>query len=240
MKTGDGHRKIGSMSGFVPYVYGQEQMAFLLSEARVDSHRPSRTICPRTFWTILLVLYATGATQAEVLSLRRKDVVFRRRVLALRNSQYRSSREIPIGRSLLCELKQYIKWRRPGSEELLFTNLNGKQLRTFDLRRRFKILCREGGHARNDGCAYCLRLMDIRHTFAVHRIQAWIRENRNLNVLLPALSVYMGSPSLLSSEYYLHLTPERFQKPLSALCPTRTKKHWRDDPKLMGFLANLS
>jgi hypothetical protein len=35
------------------------------------------------------------------------------------------------------------------------------------------------------------------------------------------------------------MTPERFRKELNKLSPIRGKKHWRDDPVLMSFLANL-
>ncbi len=57
--------------------------------------------------------------------------------------------------------------------------------------------------------------------------------------MLPALSAYMGLTGLMASERYLLLAPERFRKELEELSPTRQRKHWRDDPALMSFLAGL-
>ena len=39
------------------------------------------------------------------------------------------------------------------------------------------------------------RLHDIRHTFAVHVLQKWIKEEADLTAMLPILSTYMGHKS---------------------------------------------
>ncbi len=43
-------------------------------------------------------------------------------------------------------------------------------------------------HARHDGARYQPRLHDLRHTFAVHRLTAWIKRGADLNRMIPALS----------------------------------------------------
>ena len=83
-------------------------------------------------------------------------------------------------------------------------------------------------------------MYDLRHTFAVHRITAWIKHGADLNRMLPALSVYMGLAGLRSTEKYLSLTPERFRAQLIKLSSGGSKKKWRDDPELMRFLSRLS
>ena len=93
--------------------------------------------------------------------------------------------------------------------------------------------------ARNDGAIYEPRLHDLRSTFAVHRITSWIKNGADMNRMLPALSAYMGQVGLASTERYLFLTPERFRKELDKLSPQRGKRHWRENPSLMKFLAEL-
>jgi integrase/recombinase XerD len=95
------------------------------------------------------------------------------------------------------------------------------------------------GVVRNDGTVYRPRMLDLRSTFAVHRISSWIKQGADLNRLLPALAAYMGTASPESSEKYLSLTPERFRKELNKLSPQRGRKRWRDDPVLMKFLGSL-
>jgi len=80
---------------------------------------------------------------------------------------------------------------------------------------------------------------DLRPSFAVHRIASWIKSGADLNRMLPALAAYMGLVGLTTTERYMALTPERFRKELVKLSPQRNRRHWRDDPQLMEFLAAL-
>jgi integrase/recombinase XerD len=82
-------------------------------------------------------------------------------------------------------------------------------------------------------------MRDLRQTFAVHRIASWIKEGADLNRMLPALSAYMGLAGVVSTQRFLFLTPERFKRELDKLSPLKGRKHWRDDPALMTFLASL-
>lgn len=52
------------------------------------------------------------------------------------------------------------------------------------------------------------RLHDIRHTFAVHVLQKWIKEEADLTAMLPILSTYMGHKTVRSTAQYLRLTAE--------------------------------
>jgi site-specific recombinase XerD len=62
-------------------------------------------------------------------------------------------------------------------------------------------------------------MRNSRHTFAVHRLTEWYRTGANVQLLLPALSTYLGHIDLRSTQCYLTMTPEllaeanrRFQK----------------------------
>lgn len=50
------------------------------------------------------------------------------------------------------------------------------------------------------------RLHDLRHTFVVHLIKKWMKEENDINVLLPILQTHMGHKSLNALSYYFHLT----------------------------------
>jgi hypothetical protein len=123
--------------------------------------------------------------------------------------------------------------------EHLFTNENGCPIPTSTVRHNFLRLCRVSKVIRRGGSAARPRLHDMRQTFAVHRITSWIRDGADLNRMLPALAAYMGQVGLGSTESYLLLTPERFSKHLNKLSSPRCAGNWRDDERLMSFLAGL-
>jgi len=127
----------------------------------------------------------------------------------------------------------------PAESLLFFVGKDGKAINENSLRVAFRKLRRLAGIQRYDGAIYQPRMHDLRATFAVHRLTSWLRQSADLNRLIPALSAYMGQCGLGSTERYLTLTPERFRKQLATLSPERRKRHWRDDPALMKFLAQL-
>ena len=52
------------------------------------------------------------------------------------------------------------------------------------------------------------RLRALRHSFAVQRMRRWYRERRDVQALLPHLSVYLGHVRPQDSYWYLTATPE--------------------------------
>ena len=178
----------------------------------------------------------------EGIRLLREDVNFRKSRITIRSNQFNRSREIPIGPDLYKVLWRYhvsnhrkSKMRAPQ----FFLNKDGSALNLRTLWGAFKRLRRMSGVARHDGAIRHPRMYDFRHTFAVHRLSAWIKHGADLNRMVPALSAYMGLVGLASTYRYLNLTPERFREQLDKLSPRRGKRHWRDNPALMRFLAEL-
>lgn len=56
------------------------------------------------------------------------------------------------------------------------------------------------------------RPYDFRHTFATCRLYRWMKEKRDLGVLLPYLSAYMGHACFSATAYYIHLVPDFFSE----------------------------
>ena len=49
---------------------------------------------------------------------------------------------------------------------------------------------------------------DLRHTFAVRRLERWYRAGVDIHKRLPWLSAYMGHQDILGTEKYLTATPQ--------------------------------
>ena len=54
------------------------------------------------------------------------------------------------------------------------------------------------------------RLHELRHSFAVHKLESWYKQGGDLNTKLPVLATYLGHKSLAGTQRYLQLTPEIF------------------------------
>jgi len=187
------------------------------------------------------VLYGTGATTGEVFRLRIQDVDLSKGFIAFGGNRTIKPRRIPICPDLRGVLAHYLKATRPADEPsaYVFVEKGGGPIRARSALRQFKCLRLQVGISSNKGGHHEPTMRDLRATFAVHRLTSWIRSRADMNRMLPALSAYMGNSGLASAERFLSLTPERFRRHLNKLSPLRGKRHWRDDPDLMSFLANL-
>ncbi|HSY64958.1 MAG TPA: tyrosine-type recombinase/integrase, partial [Terriglobales bacterium] len=163
--------------------------------------------------------YGTGARVYEAINLRVSDINFQNKLVSLRRPDGGQRRMLPIGRILRNTLDLYLQssaaQRRDA--DLVFVTCNGRQIRHNTLRYNFVRICarariyQEHGHSPTPG------MHDLRHTFAVHVLETWVREGKDLRQKLPVLSGYMGHTLLKSTELYLRLVPDRFVKPLLRL-----------------------
>jgi integrase/recombinase XerD len=236
-------RRPNAVSTFVPYIYSRAEIRQLLSSIRFCQKRNSCKIDVRTFRVLLLFLYGTGALVSEALRLQRDEVDFKKRVITLRSNRFNRRRVIPICPDLLRVLWGYHlrnHWKEEMKAPQFFLNKKGEVITEQIVEKTFQRLRAVAGIVRDDGACCQPRLHDLRHSFAVHRVTAWIKHGADLNRMLPALSAYIGQVGLHSTSRYLTLTPERFRAQLDKLSPRRgKKKRWRDDPGLMKFLAEV-
>jgi integrase/recombinase XerD len=226
---------------FIPYIFTRSELRDVLKavpEVRKITHA---TIDEDTFRTVLLVLYGTGAMTGEVLGLKRQDVDCNRGMISFPGNRMIQARRIPINPDLRELLRHFLqsKWSKELPSAHIFVTNCGEPLGARRADDKFNRIRERVGISRDGGARFQPSMRDLRSTFAVHRIASWIRNRADLNRMLPALSAYMGLGGITSTERYLSLTPERFRKELNKLSPQRGKKHWRDDPSLMKFLAAL-
>jgi len=222
-----------------PFVFTLAELRQLLGSTS-ECQRSCKFLSGSSLRMILLTLYATGATSAEVINLRRPDIDLRRKRITFVESAFKPGRSIPIGDDLKKALSGYMSSCRRSEVRngFLFSYSNGEHIGFRYLDDRFRrLVAITGVGSRRAGRPP--RLGDLRTTFAVHRLTHWIRQKADLNVLMPALSTYMGYASLTKAEQFLSYTPERFKDDLQKLSPQKGRKHWRDQPELLRTLTSL-
>lgn len=199
---------------FRPYIFSRtELLRLLLAIER------TRLLDPITLRTFLLFIYGTGARVYEAINLQVSDIDLKSKLVGLRRPGGGHRRMLPISRTLRNTLDLYVQssgQQRRGTD-LVFVTSAGDRLRKETLRYNFVRICararihQEHCHSPTPG------MHDLRHTFAVHVLEAWVRDGKDLRQKLPILSGYMGHVMLKSTELYLRLVPDRFVKPLSTL-----------------------
>ena len=197
---------------FVPYIYSREELRCLL-RATKTYQRNCSCMEPETMRVIVLLLYATGLRVREAVALNRADVDLDQSLLTVVKSKFFKSRLVPFSPRLGHVLRGYLS--RPagpgsniGKDTPVFTTRRGNRVNQSTIEATFRRVCQEAGVRRDDRARYQPRLHDLRHTAAVHRVIAWYRRNKDVQRLLPQLSVYLGHVHLAATQVYLTMTPE--------------------------------
>jgi integrase/recombinase XerD len=225
---------------FIPYIYTQSEIRLLLEACKSDQ-RSILSISPLCSSAMLVFLYATGACIGEASRILLSDLDLEGYSITLKNARSRRHRTVPLGGDVVEYLRPYVAWRSEinCANQALFVTKSGVTVSTQRFGNAFGIFRRIADLHRRDGTDRKPRAEDLRHTFAVHRIDKWIREGADLNRMLPALAAYMGQNGLGATNRYLFMTPERFRKDLDKLSPLGGHGGWCEDRKLMSVLSEL-
>ncbi|MGB5192880.1 MAG: tyrosine-type recombinase/integrase [Polyangiales bacterium] len=197
---------------FEPYIYSREELQRLLEATKIleDKHSPLQHM---TFRILLLLLYGAGLRPSEGLRLRCFDVDLDERVLAVWDTKFFKSRLVPIGRTLVAALGTYHKARQhlpmpAGTHSAFFTACTGGPITLSRLEKVFARLRQHADIKSPPGARWQPRLHDLRHTFAVHRLITWYREDADVQACLPLLSTYLGHVNISGTQTYLTMTHE--------------------------------
>jgi integrase len=162
---------------------------------------------------LFLVLYCTGLRIGEALRLRLADVDLRSACFHIGPSKGRV-RFVPFSRDLALEIEHWLDCRRHAGFMLtpktpLFEREDGRAESAWNGAMRLNILFRRCGFKPERGTGRGgLRVHDLRHTFAVHRLERWYRAGLDPGPLLPWLSAYLGHVNMLGTQRYLQATPQ--------------------------------
>jgi integrase len=197
-----------TVSDFLPHIFSKDEIRKILSLAA----RPCRCCAqmpPGLRRLLILILYCTGLRLGEAARLKIGDVDLRRAVLFVSESKGRS-RWVPFHRSLLPEFDKYLRGRRhmgPVNASAPLFLRGGRILSANRASGLIRRLLRRAGLKSAKG-RQGPRPYDLRHTFAVRRLERWYRAGVDIHERLPWLSAFMGHLDILGTETYLTATPE--------------------------------
>jgi integrase/recombinase XerD len=208
-----------------PYIFTASEIGRLLQATSSLSPTPGCPLRPQMFRLAVVILYTTGLRRGELLRLTLDDYAPDAHVLAIHETKFHKSRQVPLSPTTTQELDRYLRARRRHHLSISATTpllAHGTAtLRGYTgmgLGHGFRQLLMTSGIRTPEGRRP--RIHDLRHTFAVHALVRWYRTGADVQAKLPLLATYMGHVSIVSTAYYL-----AFIEPLRALASARFAHH---------------
>jgi integrase/recombinase XerD len=195
-----------------PRLVSPAEMGQLLATAGAlpASHRNS--LRAPTIRLALVLLFCCGLRRGELLRLKVQDFDERENVLRINATKFHKSRLTPLPRSVADEVRRYMAFRQSPlrtDAPLLCSNPGSRHETaycTHSLTANWHLLCLTVGVLDERGRPP--RLHDLRHSFAVTALDRWYQQGVNIQGKLPHLATYLGHVSIVSTHYYLWLSPE--------------------------------
>ena len=199
---GRGHRRLA------PHIYSEREIVELLDAA---GRLNGGILRPATYRTLLGLMAATGLRLSEALRLRDSDVDVRAGLLTVRQTKFNKSRQLSLHATTVAALAAFRgtreQWVPRNPELTLFASGTGSELakrsvhHVFDQLRRSLNWVARGDYPRP-------RIHDLRHTFAVRRVQRWHQDGTSLEHAMLMLCTYLGHAKISDTYWYLSGVPE--------------------------------
>jgi integrase/recombinase XerC len=200
---GRGHRRLA------PHIYTAEEILALLEHA--ERLTPQGGLRPLMYRTLFGLLAAAGLRVSEALKLRVADVDLHGATLTVRQTKFHKSRCVPLHASVVQALAEYRQVRDrhadAGASAPFFVARTGGALPVSTVENVFgRMRPRLGWQARGDHPNP--RIHDLRHTFAVRRLQLWHEAGVSIDHALFWLCTYLGHAKISDTYWYLTGVPE--------------------------------
>jgi integrase/recombinase XerD len=189
----------------VPYIYSCTDVERLIDAALKLG--PAGALKPHTYAALIALLSATGLRVSEALDLRIAGVT--PDGLVIRKSKFQKTRLVPLHDTTAAGLQKYLTLRRQvrSCDDHAFVDDDGHPLRYTVAYWMFQKLLKIAGigHTHN---GHRPRIHELRHSFAVHVLEASPEGRDRVGQHMLALATYLGHVNIKSTYWYLEATPE--------------------------------
>lgn len=203
--------------------------AHIYTEREVEAFFRSIDSCPESVYSpfrryvipvFFRLLFCCGLRSSEARLLSCEDVDLTTGQIIIRESKGWKARIVYVSDDLLTLLIEYdtIMRERIPAREAFFPNQQG----TYYSKSTPDVWFHEFWDPLPEASQYVgnsPRVHDWRHSFCVYRLNQWVRENKDVSVLYPYLSEYLGHSNFADTDYYLSLVPSFYPEMHSRMAP---------------------
>ena len=199
---------IGQFKPYTPFNFSEKQLNLFLiavDSVQKSNHSPLRHLTTSTYFRLTL---SCGLRSNEAKNLKRSNFNLITGQLHVANSKSHKDRIIPVASDVLdyCIKYDYEAQILYPDRFWFFSTCYGNRHSMQWLQNQFNNCLMQAGITCNNPKP---RISDLRHNYATRKLQQWLDEGKDLNVMLPYLSQYMGHADFRDTAYYIHLLPER-------------------------------
>lgn len=214
---------------FVPHIFTKNELERLFSATDETEATPASPLRHLVMPVLFRLIYTCGLRASEALRLKVADVDIDQGVMTVYGAKGDKDRMVGISDSMLEYMRNYRANPLVArfNSEYFFPAPDGGFYDTSTIYAYFRgYLFKAGIPHRGRGKGP--RVHDLRHSFAVHVLNKWSGEGKDMYTCLPILRVYLGHSHITETEKYLRLIPDvygdltdpfkdRFQKITEAL-----------------------
>ena len=200
-----------SSNRFVPYIFTKEELERLFSAADATKATLASPIRHLIMPVLFRLIYTCGLRVSEALQLKVSDVDLEFGMITIFGAKWDKDRVVGISDSMLEYMRKYRSHPLVAGfdSEYFFPSPDGGFYNTSTIYAYFRdYLFKVGIPHRGRGKGP--RVHDLRHSFAVHVLNKWSSEGKDMYTCLPILRVYLGHSSLTATEKYLRLIPDAY------------------------------
>lgn len=206
-------KKFTSHETTLPHILSNEELKALF--VSIDSYHPNGRFrrLALEYKILFRLLYSCGLRISEGCFLRKEDINFDCGSVRILHAKGDKDRLIYLPEDLHLLCKQYwelLATQIPEEINWFFPSMNpAKPIPKTSVDKKFQQFWAATPYA----SSYDKRptVHSLRHTFVVDRMNVWMLEGRNLNIMMPYLSAHLGHSGPKETFYYFHQVERAFQ-----------------------------
>ena len=198
---------------FVPYIFTKDEIERLFSAVDCTKESSESPLRHLVMPVLFRLLYTCGLRVSEALHLKVADVDLDAGVLAIYGAKGDKERLVGISDSMLAYMKSYRSNPLVANAKSIyfFPAPDGGFYDTSTIYDIFRKCLFDAGIPHR-GRGKGPRLHDLRHSFAVHILNKWSSEGKDIYTCLPILRTALGHDRITTTEKYLRLVPEAYME----------------------------
>ena len=187
---------------YTPYVFSHQEIKAIYQNLEIALKGYHYSYYQKLAYPLIIkILYQTGMRLGEVLSIQRQDYLIEDGSFHLKNTKNNQERLIFLPNNLKQEMNFFFhKFQHQREKESLIFSISSSTIE----KHFYKVLKLSNIPRRENSP----RVHDLRHTFVVHKIEEYVNDGKDINVMLPILQKHLGHQSLKALSYYFRLTKD--------------------------------
>lgn len=198
---------------FVPYIFTKDELERLFTAIDKTAMSAGSPLRHLVMPVLFRLIYACGLRVSEAAKVRTVDVDLSQGVMMIYGTKGDKDRMVGISDSMLKCMVNYRNNPLMGAieSEYFFPAPDGGYYDSSTLYAYFRKYLFSAGIP-HKGRGKGPRVHDLRHSFAVHVLNQWSREGKDLYTCIPILRMYLGHSRITATEKYLRLVPEAYNE----------------------------